>query len=255
MLYDGYGNQFIGGEHVKKINANEVVWLGILVAFAGYIYYLFHTDKISFYIHPKMQNYVFMAMIIFGILAIVQVGQIFNEKRSNDIRLGNFMFIIPLLLVAAVDPTEMDIKTLSNKGIVIDHYYGEQEIQIHAHNTPEAQKFKYVLENIDRDIEVMTDKEVELVGFIYKGAGCTENQFVLSRLVMSCCAADSWIQGIRCEWEGSSYVVENQWVKVKATVKNIPSYNKKTGEIESIPLLKIRHISPVEAPVDPYIYY
>lgn len=240
---------------MKKVNMNELVWFGILVGFAGYIYYLFDTEKMSAYIHPKMHNYVFVAMIIFIILAIAQVGQLFNEKRSSDIKLGNFMFIIPLWLVIVVDPTEIGTQTLSNKGLVIDGYYQEQEINIHAHNTPEAQKFKYVLESVDRDLEGMAGKEIELVGFVYKSEICKENQFILSRLVMSCCAADSWIQGIRCEWEGSNYLTENQWVKVKAIVKDVPNYDKETGKSNNIPLLKIRHIQPIDNPEDPYIYY
>lgn len=240
---------------MKKINMNELVWFAILLGFAGYIYYLFSTEKMSAYIHPKMHNYVFMAMIIFIILAIVQIGQLFNEKRQSDIKLGNFMFIMPLLLVIALDPTDIGVQALSNKGVVINDYYQEQEINIHAHNTPEAQKFKYVLESVDRDLESMMGKQIELVGFVYKGEICKENQFILSRLVMSCCAADSWIQGIKCEWEGSSDLTENQWVKVRAIVKQIPNYDKETGEISNRPLLKIRDIHLIANPEDPYIYY
>lgn len=72
---------------------------------------------------------------------------------------------------------------------------------------------------------------------------------------MSCCAADSWIQGIRCEWDNASELQENEWVQIKAKVKYIESYNKETKEIGQLPVLKIQSIHPVEIPTNPYIYY
>lgn len=240
---------------MKKINLNELIWFGILAGFGSFIYYLFTTARINAYIHPKMHSYVLMAMIIFGILAVVQVGQIFNTRRSGEIRWGNFIFIIPLLLVVAIDPTEIGVQALNNKGIVIDNHYHKEEIDINDHNTSDAQKFKYMAEHLAEQSDIMEGKEIKLTGFVYKGNGCKENEFILSRLIMSCCAADSWIQGIRCEWEDTDGLAENQWVEIKAKVKYIPNYNKETEEIETLPILKIQSINKVATPTNPYIYY
>ncbi|MEG0086995.1 MAG: hypothetical protein RR817_11045, partial [Niameybacter sp.] len=84
---------------------------------------------------------------------------------------------------------------------------------------------------------------------------CTENEFILARLIMSCCAADSWIQGIRCEWDKVDSLVGSEWVEITAKVKYIESYNKATKEIGHLPVLKVQSINPVEIPTNPYIYY
>ncbi|MEG0353931.1 MAG: TIGR03943 family protein [Cellulosilyticaceae bacterium] len=240
---------------MKKINLNEVVWLGILTGFGSFIYYLFTTGRINDYIHPRMQGYVLMAMVVFGVLALVQIEQIFNAKRSGEIRWGNFVFIIPLLLAIAIDPTEIGVQALSNKGLVMDNHYHKEEVDINNHNTSDAKAFKYIAENLAEQLESMEGKEVKLTGFVYKGNECTENEFILARLIMSCCAADSWIQGIRCEWDNAGELRENQWVQIKAKVKYIESYNKETKEIGHLPVLKIQSINPVDIPTNPYIYY
>lgn len=243
------------GCSMKKVNLNEVVWLGILMGYGSSIYYLFTSGKINSYIHPKMQGYVFGAMIVFGVLAIIQVGQIWNTKRSTEIKWGNFMFIIPLFLGVIFDPSTLGAKAILNKGVILEgNVANEKELQ-HVHNTLDGEQFKIALMNLQKELANKEGEEIELSGFVYKNSKMNESEFAIARLVMSCCAADSFIQGIRCEWEEAVALQDNEWIKIKATVKSIPYYDKDKREVMQIPLLQVKSLEVIAVPDHPYVYY
>jgi putative membrane protein len=56
-----------------------------------------------------------------------------------------------------------------------------------------------------------------LHGTIYRDEAMTENEFAITRLVMSCCVADLAPCGPLCLWEGAGELEQDKWVNVTGT--------------------------------------
>ncbi len=290
---------------MKKININEVIWFIILSCFVLLIYKLFRTDKIYTYIHPRMFKHVYFSLIVFLILTISQLKKLVGHK-SNGIKLGNLIFLVPLILAFTVNPDSLSAQVVSNKGVnIVNHeltlksnnqeevnkdYHtdriedvgdvnqsNEENIEsITIHDTsqenadedivhipvekdedyydPEAESFLDILMAIYDNLETMVGEEVELSGFIYRESEFPEERFVISRLLMTCCAADTQIAGLLCEWDDTARLDPEGWFRVKGVIEKVPYTNSYTNEEEIIPVIKVSAVETIEQPEIPYIY-
>ena len=86
-----------------------------------------------------------------------------------------------------------------------------------------------------------------MIGFVYYDESLPENQFLVSRFVITCCAADSFALGIPVEWNGSE-LKENDWVQVKGPVQ-VTEWNE-----QKMPLILAESIEKTRAPDQPYLF-
>ncbi len=251
---------------MKRFNVNEFLWMIILSLFSGYIYYLFSSGKIATYIHPKMFKYVIFAFIVFLILAIFQIKKIFSVRKNEKFKVGYLIFLMPLVLAFTLDPTSLGEKVIANKRVNISNnvfknsnkYVSEEQSKsIPAdikENTVDAEMFKDTLSNIYDNFKIIKGSEVEISGFVYTENGFGENRFVVSRLMVGCCAADAEIIGVLCEVENGERFEKDKWVKVKGIIQSTTQHNQYTDKKESIPIIKVTSIEEIEAPLNQYVY-
>ncbi|TCO68275.1 TIGR03943 family putative permease subunit [Marinisporobacter balticus] len=256
---------------MKRFNINELIWFIILISFPYYIYKLFATGEINIYMNPKMFKYVLFSFCVFVLLSIFQIRRIFNSNKVKKIKLGYIIFIIPLFLAFVVNPDRLNARIVSNKGVsIVDNNSdnrgksiinnNEDSIQIDINtnsdriNNLDAEKFRDTLENVYVNLDSMMGEEVELSGFIYRELDFSTNRFVISRLLMSCCAADAQVTGLLCEWDEGSKLQDNVWIKVTGIIDSTTHYNKYTEKEETIPLIKVIKVESIKPPKDQYIY-
>lgn len=247
---------------MKRFNINELVWFIILASFAYYIYELFNTGKIEIYMHPRMFRYIFFSFVIFILLAIFQIRKIFTYSKSRKIKLGYIIFIVPLFLALAVNPNSLGTQIVSNKGFsIINYEKNSLQPSINANSyskdnyyDAEGEEFKKILINTYENLDEMLGKEVELSGFVYREPDSNENRFVISRLALSCCAADAQIAGLLCEWDESSKLKDNEWIKVTGMINSTTYHNENTNKEEIMPLIEVTKTESIEAPKNQYIY-
>lgn len=94
-------------------------------------------------------------------------------------------------------------------------------------------------------------KTIEISGFIYndKNLKLNENQFIIGRYIMVCCAADMQIAGLRCQYSTNQHSFDlNTWVKISGKVK-VDTY-----EGSSDPLILIDKIEIDPNPDTSYVY-
>jgi len=91
-------------------------------------------------------------------------------------------------------------------------------------------------------------------GFIYKQKGLIKDEFILSRIVVSCCVADSQLLGVLCNYPEGEIFAEGTWVNIDGTLSKREYKDSKSGEISVIPIIKISKIEKSDVQNNEYIY-
>ncbi|WDC83247.1 TIGR03943 family protein [Caloramator sp. mosi_1] len=103
-----------------------------------------------------------------------------------------------------------------------------------------------VLDELQRNLDKYQEREIKIEGFVFKDKSFNKNQFVVARMLITCCAADAQIIGLMVE--GDYNVKENEWVRVEGVI-NKGVYN---GDI--IPIIRSKSVKLIEKPKEEYIY-
>ncbi|WP_338777733.1 TIGR03943 family protein [Metabacillus sp. FJAT-52054] len=91
-------------------------------------------------------------------------------------------------------------------------------------------------------------KKVEIIGFVYREPGFTDEQLAISRFGISCCVADANVYGTIAEHKGAKKFNKDQWVKAEGVL----SKNEFNGK--QLPVIKITKIVSIKQPENPYVY-
>jgi putative membrane protein len=91
-------------------------------------------------------------------------------------------------------------------------------------------------------------KEVEISGFVYKDKDLKENEFIIGRFMMVCCAADLQIAGIKCDSNNLASYDNDTWIKIKGKIETDTS----EGEVD--PVIVVEHIEKDLNPDTSYVY-
>ena len=106
--------------------------------------------------------------------------------------------------------SESDVKGTSDKK--------ELDIKDNVINV-NAKNFVFSLDEIIDNTDKYVGQEIEITGFLYKNENLKNNEFVVGRFMMVCCAADMQIAGIRCENSKLESYDNDTWIKVKGKIK------------------------------------
>ncbi|MEK6266662.1 MAG: TIGR03943 family protein [Clostridium sp.] len=278
----------------KKFNLNELIWFFILLGFTCYFYMIISTDKITLYVHPKMIKYVKFALYFFIVLVIFQSKKIFSFKKNKKLKIGYIMFLIPLTLGFLLKSEGLSAYNVINKGFSLTsqlkintlkhkHTTLDDGTEICEHNDEEEghSTYDYVLLNEPLDsvalvkgetIEMASEnfintyeniygnpydyvgRTINMKGFVYNQNGLNKNEFILSRILVSCCSADAQLVGLLCDYSEGNVLTEGTWVNVEGTLGQYEYKDAKSGEINVIPIIKIDKIEPIEVENNEYIY-
>lgn len=108
--------------------------------------------------------------------------------------------------------------------------------------------FLEIITAVDLYRQNFVGKKMEISGFVYRENNMASNQFVISRMAMTCCAADSMPYGILVESSRAASYGEDTWMKLTGII----------GETEydgvEIMRLEALKVEKMEAPNDPYVY-
>lgn len=253
---------------MKRFNINEFIWFIILLAFTYYTYDLIYTNNIYKFIHPKMIKYTFFSLVVFFVLTIFQIKSIFTINHTRRIKLGYIIFIIPLVLGFTIEPKEIDSNVAAKKGLILNKKIDKkafkaqinkesiQNVDIIEENRIEFtdENFSYMLDDVCTNIEDYKGKKIIISGFVFKENSFKENEFVVSRMLMSCCAADTQLVGLLSKWDEAKNLSNDQWIKVVGTIEETNYKDETTEEEGIIPYIRVENVEILETPVKQYIY-
>ncbi|MED3916232.1 TIGR03943 family putative permease subunit [Priestia megaterium] len=105
-----------------------------------------------------------------------------------------------------------------------------------------------VMNIVETNTEKFIGKEIEINGFVYREKGFNNNQFVVARFGISCCAADASIYGLLSTLEHASTLKKDTWVHITGVLQ------KTTYNGESVPYVQVQQIKVIPQPDNPYVY-
>ncbi|WP_461672983.1 TIGR03943 family putative permease subunit [Priestia megaterium] len=105
-----------------------------------------------------------------------------------------------------------------------------------------------VMNIIENNTDQFVGKKIEVSGFVYREKGFKDNQFVVARFGISCCAADASVYGLLSTLENASTLKKDTWVHIKGIIQKT-TYNE-----ENVPYIQVQQIESIDQPDNPYVY-
>lgn len=190
---------------MRKFNFEEFIGLLILVLLLSYISFLIFSGNIYNYLSEKSAKNLGLALVILPILIISQIFKVFTFTYRED----KSMKFLPVILTLF-----LGIFLLVNNAVLKEEaIYNFNSINLNSVIEINHENH-YILENIQTEGKDYIDKYIVFTGFVYKYEG---DKFVLGREEMNCCAADSYIIGIKSLYHNK--FKEGQWIKVLGKIR------------------------------------
>jgi putative membrane protein len=111
-----------------------------------------------------------------------------------------------------------------------------------------SKNFVFSLDEILANPDKYVGQEIEITGFVYKDKTLKENEFIVGRFMMICCAADLQIAGLGCEGINLENYPNDTWIRVKGKIKN------DTSDSTSDPVIVVEHMEKDLNPDSSYVY-
>lgn len=232
-----------------RFNFDEFLCFIIFILLDISIIYLTITGKIDFYVGKKMIKYIYITIVMLSIIVFFQIQNIFTFKRNSNlkIKLLPITFTIILGVISINNQETFKHNELSNefKASNMDiKYLYEHEIDFsenqQENNKKETLKIDdnnpMILDEIRINPEKYIGRNIEIHGFVCKEKYLNKNQFIIGKLIVNCCAADSKIIGIVGEYEKADYLYENEKIIAKGRIgiSTIIDNNKVKHKIPAI---------------------
>lgn len=222
---------------------------------------LFLTDKV---ISGKLAWYInlrFLPLTILGIILLAAMAQTIFQTRRNagknrhddhdhSMPAGNLlMLLIPLAIGVLIPARPLDSTAVSSRGVSLSAPLVASDSE--GRQLELAPDQRNILDwirifNYEGDLTPYLDQPAHVLGFVYHDQRLPDGQFLLSRFIISCCAADGFAIGIPVQWDDPD-LRENTWVQVRGPVQ--------VTELEGqrLPLILAESVVEVPAPDQPYL--
>ena len=187
---------------MRKFNVEEFIWLLILILLTTYIGYLMLSKEVYNYLSIKTAKNLYIELVILPILIIVQAMKVISFNSRTDTSLKFIPVIFTLIIGVLLLLRGYIYKDNNNNLSSFNNLFAKDAIEIN-HET------HHILEDLEVEGEEYLDKRIIFTGVVYKYEG---DKFILGREEMNCCAADSYIIGVKTL--SKDKFKEGQWIKV-----------------------------------------
>ncbi|OOM79666.1 putative two-component membrane permease complex subunit [Clostridium puniceum] len=271
---------------MKKLNIDIFIKILILLRFSAFYFKIIINNEIIRYVNPKIIPFAILGMIAMFIIVLFLVKELFNNKKKK-VKFKNYViFIIPLIMIFFMESNSASSTTIKSSDAnassnitlndnlknntnqdnnlknssTFDLYEGKTEsdgkgasdkkqldIKENVINV-NSKNFVFSLDEILSNPDKYVGTDIEITGFVYKDENIKENEFVIGRFMMACCAADMQIAGIRCEHSNLESYSNDTWIKVKGKIKK-DTYNSTVD-----PIIVVDHMEKDLNPDTSYVY-
>jgi len=235
----------------------------VLLTIALFLAVKLMSGKLDLYINLRFAPLTVFAIIVLALMIYALVRRPkdkFHQDEHHDhqhehIHSMSFsalvFLLIPILIGVLIPARPLDAAAASTRGVNVSAPIVSSASQTLSFESAADQR--NVLDWIrifksGTDVTTYLGETANVIGFVYKDQRLAENQFLVSRFVITCCAADGFAIGIVVNWDQASTLDENTWVNVKGAVK---SYQL---EDQPVPLIEADSVEIVEEPPQPYLF-
>ena len=162
-----------------------------------------------------------------------------------------WIMLIPLVIGVLIPAKPLDSSAVSAKGITTSSALVSSQSSAQLFETESEQR--NVLDWVkifffEKDLNPFIGQQASVVGFVYHDESLSQGQFIVSRFILSCCAADGYAVGMIVDSPQADSLEKDTWVKVSGPV-DVVSFNGNPS-----PLIHAQTIEVVPQPDQPYLY-
>jgi uncharacterized repeat protein (TIGR03943 family) len=162
-----------------------------------------------------------------------------------------WIMLIPLLIGVLIPAKPLDSSAVSAKGITTSSALVSSQSSAQLFETESEQR--NVLDWVkifyfEKDLNPFIGQQASVVGFVYRDESLPKGQFIVSRFILSCCAADGYAVGMIVDSPEANSLEPDTWVKVSGPV-DVVSFQGNPS-----PLIHAETIEVVPQPDQPYLY-
>lgn len=115
--------------------------------------------------------------------------------------------------------------------------------------------YMVALTEVFYNLDKYQGREIALEGFVHREVYYDDNQFMLARSVVSCCAEHATMMGLLSHWEDAEELKEGTWISVKGMLQSTVHYSSKIDKEATWPMVIVEELEIIEKPEEEYIYH
>ncbi|HEX2698544.1 MAG TPA: TIGR03943 family protein [Anaerolineales bacterium] len=232
----------------------------ILAGLCFFLVVKLFSGKLSLYINTRFVPLTVFGIILLAIMALSLIGHKTAGSQHGDDTphdqhgghlSGLVILVLPLLIGILIPSRPLDATAASTRGMNVSApLVGASST---THQLEMAADTRNILDwirifNSTSDLSPYLGQTARVTGFVYHDPRLGANQFIVSRFVITCCAADASAIGMLVTWDKSNDLKDSAWVEVKGPVQT----SQLGGQL--IPLIQAVLVQPVDQPNQPYLY-
>ena len=248
----------IGRRTAAAIRAAVVLALAAVLA----IRYL--DGSLGYFINLRYGWLTVVAMVSLVLLAaallaatLIRAGGATGERVPMP-WLGAALLAVPVML-ALVPPRPLGTDAMATRALQIGSvpatagFGSPGELEVGAADTPRTVLDWLVLFDQETsgggDLSRFAGESARVRGFVYRDQRFPAGTFMVSRFLLSCCAADAAPIGLAVRWPDAEFLEDDTWVWVEG------AFSVETFLGERMPVLVGAEVTGAEQPPQPYLYY
>ncbi len=256
----------------RFINGEALLQCLVLGGMAGGLLQVLLTGQLTQYVHSRMVLYIIVALILLSGMLVFGVSDLFKPKHRLHITPYLFLVMILTLLftsqktigeqkerVEKLKASKMNQedwvfkegKTLEkisegNKKVQSLNFLGESKEDKGEILVIKDEDFGRWYKKIYEEGRAYEGKKIRLKGQVLRVPELRTDEFIPSRRIMVCCAADAATYGFVCRSPLASKLLDEEWV----IVTGILHWEDCLGE--EMPILEALQVEKAEPPLEEY---
>ena len=261
----------------KYVNISALLKALTLIGFGVFFLISIYTGSVNLYVHPRIVPFMVFSAAAMLIMALLMLPDIIIREKRKAKAWSLLFYIIPLFMAFAFpaqslaanssmtgevqlsgnayketvketekpDTTAEPIKEPDKEASIKNNSFVKDGVIILNSSSTYYEALCEIYDNFDK----YKGLPIEVIGLVFKdNQSFKEDEFVPSRLMMVCCAADMQPVGLLCQYEKAAELEADTWVKVSGTLGEVEF------DSEMIPCIIDSSVEGVDEPDDPYIY-
>ena len=229
---------------IKQLNIQTLLEAGTLLSLAAWLFVYLVSGRYLTYVTPRMLPYLIGAVVVLAGLAGVTLTRVFRPNHRARVA-QVFVLTLPLILLilphGMISVSSSQLSSLSvstaqpaqqsatptpapeatDEADLVDQQPQEDIAGLDRENRTIAvttENYYQWMERFYNEADEYAGYTVSMTGYVVNGSVFAEDEFALTRLVMTCCVSDLAPIGVICKYDHASDWNADDWVSVVGTL-------------------------------------
>lgn len=226
----------------------------ILFGLTAYFAYTIVSGNLNNYIDARIGWLTYVALVLFAALSVASLIELRAPIQNNmHRRVGMpslIMMAVPLVLGTIIPSRPLGLDAITST----PNSYAASYMSANAALVNKDPLDRNVLDwarvfASEEQATVFNDQRAKVLGFVYTEPTFPENTFMVARFMVTCCVAAATSLGLPAHLpDGLADFAPGTWVEVEGTFRAQQFLDAQ------MPVIQVSSITPVDPPVEPYLY-